>query len=342
MYAAGSPTRVTKTVVVTGASAGGGRAIAVAFAKRGARVALLARGEAGLKAAQDECLSAGADSAIVVPCDVADADAVDRAAERVERELGPVDVWVNNAMVSVFARTWDIKADEFQRVIAVNLLGTVHGTQAALRQMRPRNRGVIVQVGSTLAYRGIPLQGPYCASKHGIQGFTDSLRPELMRHSPGVKVTMVQLPALNTPQFSWVRTRLPRHPQPVAPIFQPEVAGAAVVWAAEHAPRELNVTGRTGLIRALNAVAPGALDWYLARTNEDAQQTDEPVDVAHWDDNLTAPLDGERDHGTHGIFDGKAHKASPEVWVRTHLPLVAGGLALVGAAAAGIGLARRR
>jgi short-subunit dehydrogenase len=259
----------------------------------------------------------------------------------VERELGPVDVWVNNAMVSVFARTWDITAEEFQRVISVNLLGTVHGTQAALRQMRPRGRGVIVQVGSTLAYRGIPLQGPYCASKHAIQGFTDSLRPELMRHSPGVKVTMVQLPALNTPQFSWVRTRLPRHPQPVPPIFQPEVAGEAVVWAAEHAPRELNVTGRTGLIRALNAVAPGALDWYLARTNEDAQQTDEPVDPAHWADNLDRPRDGERDHGAHGIFDAQSHRVSPEVWVRTHLPWVAGGLAAAGLLTGGL-LARRR
>jgi NAD(P)-dependent dehydrogenase (short-subunit alcohol dehydrogenase family) len=334
---------VAKTVVVTGASAGCGRAIAVAFAKRGAQVALLARGEAGLKAAQDECLSAGAESAIVVPCDVADARAVDQAADLVERELGPVDVWVNNAMVSVFARTWDITPEEFHRVISVNLLGAVHGTQAALRQMRPRGQGVIVQVGSTLAYRGIPLQGPYCASKHAIQGFTDSLRPELMRHSPGVKVTMVQLPALNTPQFSWVRTRLPGHPQPVPPIFQPEVAGEAVVWAAEHTPRELNVTGRTSLIRALNAVAPGALDRYLARTNEEAQQTDELVETADWEDNLTAPRDAERDCGAHGVFDRKAHRWSPEVWVRTHLPLVAaaGGLALAGAVAAVSRTARR-
>jgi NAD(P)-dependent dehydrogenase (short-subunit alcohol dehydrogenase family) len=328
------------TVVITGASAGAGRATAVAFAKRGARVALIARGEAGLKAAQEECLAAGAHQALAIPCDVADADAVDRAAERVRAELGPVDVWVNNAMVSVFARTWDITAAEFRRVVEVNLLGTVNGTLAALRQMRPRNQGVIILVGSTLAYRGIPLQGPYCATKHGIQGFFDSLRPELMRDCPGVKVSMVQLPALNTPQFSWVRTRLPRHPQPVPPIFQPEVAAEAIVWAAQHTPRELNVTGRTSVIRMLNAVVPGALEWYLARTNVEAQQTDEPIDRAHWQDNLHAPVDADRDHGPHGIFDSQAHRFSPEVWARTHLPLVAGVLAAAGAAAA-IGLKRR-
>jgi NAD(P)-dependent dehydrogenase (short-subunit alcohol dehydrogenase family) len=328
------------TVVVTGASAGAGRATACAFAKRGARVALLARGEAGLKAAQDECLALGASQALAIPCDVADAEAVDRAAEQVRDELGPVDVWVNNAMVSVFARTWDITAAEFRRVVEVNLLGTVHGTQAALRQMRPRNKGVIVQVGSTLAYRGIPLQGPYCSTKHAIQGFVDSLRPELLRDCPGVKVTMVQMPALNTPQFSWVRTRLPRHPQPVPPIFQPEVAAEAIVWASQHTPRELNVTGRTSLIRALNAIAPNALEWYLARTNVDAQQTDEPIDPAHWVDNLERPGDADRDHGPHGIFDDKAHKFSPELWVRTHLPLV-GGIAAAVAAGTAVALRRR-
>jgi NAD(P)-dependent dehydrogenase (short-subunit alcohol dehydrogenase family) len=327
-------TFANSTVVVTGASAGNGRATARAFAKRGARVALIARGEAGLKAAQEECLALGARQALAVPCDVADAEAVDAAAERIRDELGPVDVWVNNAMVSVFARTWDITAAEFRRVVEVNLLGTVYGTLAALRQMRPRNAGVIVQVGSTLAYRGIPLQAPYCSTKHGIQGFVDSLRPELLRDCPGVKVTMVQLPAINTPQFSWVRTRLPRHPQPVPPIFQPEVTAEAIVWASEHAPRELNVTGRTSLVRMLNAVAPGALEWYLARTNVDAQQTDEPIDPAHWRDNLDSPGDGDQDHGAHGIFDDKAHTFSPEAWARTHLPLVAGAGALLATAAA--------
>jgi len=317
-------TLANSTGVVTGASAGNGRATARAFAKRGARVALIARGEAGLKAAQEECLALGARQAIAVPCDMADAEAVDAAAERIRDELGPIDVWVNNAMVSVFARTWDIKASEFRRVVEVNLLGTVYGTLAALRQMRPRNSGVIVQIGSTLAYRGIPLQAPYCSTKHGIQGFVDSLRPELLRDCPGVKVTMVQLPAINTPQFSWVRTRLPRHPQPVPPIFQPEVTAEAVVWASEHTPRELNVTGRTGLIRMLNAVAPNALEWYLARTNIDAQQTDEPIDPAHWRDNLESPADADHDHGAHGIFDSQAHRFSPEVWARTHLPLLAG------------------
>jgi NAD(P)-dependent dehydrogenase (short-subunit alcohol dehydrogenase family) len=319
------------TVVVTGASAGNGRATARAFARRGARVALIARGEAGLKAAQEECLALGARQALAIACDVADAEAVDAAAERIRDELGPVDVWVNNAMVSVFARTWDISASEFRRVVEVNLLGTVYGTLAALRQMRRRNTGVIVQVGSTLAYRGIPLQAPYCSTKHGIQGFVDSLRPELLRDCPGVKVTMVQLPALNTPQFSWVRTRLPRHPQPVPPIFQPEVTAEAIVWASRHAPRELNVTGRTSLIRMLNAIAPGALDRYLARTNVDAQQTDEPVDLAHRQDNLDSPVDGDRDHGAHGIFDDRAHRFSPETWARTHLPVVAGVGALLAA-----------
>ena len=329
------------TVVITGASAGVGRAVAHAFAQRGARLGLLARGETGLLAAREQCLALGATHVVTVPCDVADAEAVDRAAAQMRDELGPVDVWVNNAMVSVFARTWDITAAEFRRVIEVNVLGTVHGTLAALRQMRPRGRGVIVQVGSALAYRGIPLQSAYCASKHAIQGFVDALRPELLRDCPGVKVTMVQLPALNTPQFSWVRTRLPRHPQPVPPIFQPEIAAEAVVWASKHAPRELNVTARTGLVRLLNAVAPGLLDWYLARTGIEGQQADEPIDPAHWRDNLDRPLDADRDYGPHGIFGERARAFSPEVWVRTHLPLVAGAGALAAAGVTALVRARR-
>jgi NAD(P)-dependent dehydrogenase (short-subunit alcohol dehydrogenase family) len=325
---------VNRTVVITGASAGAGRAMAQAFAAHGDRVGIIARGAAGLAAAERDCLDRGAPAVLGVKCDVADAAAVDAAAQRIADTLGPIDVWVNNAMLSVFAPAWQIRPEEYRRVLDVNLLGTVHGTLAALRHMRSRGTGVIVQIGSTLAYRGIPLQAAYCASKHGIQGFCDSLRSELLREYPGIRVTMVQLPALNTPQFSWVRSRLPRHPQPVPPIFQPEVAAEAVLWAAEHAPREMNVTGRTSLIRALNAVGPNLLERIMARSTVDAQQTDEPVDPRTRKDNLDAPLDGDRDAGAHGDFDDQAIRFSPVLWASTHRGAVATAAAgLAGAAA---------
>jgi hypothetical protein len=238
-------------------------------------------------------------------------------------------------MVSVFAPVWEITAAEFRRVTEVTYLGTVHGTLAALRHMRPRRRGAIVQVGSALAYRGIPLQAAYCASKHAIQGFNDSLRAELLHEYPGITLSMVQLPAINTPQFSWVRTRLPRHPQPVPPIFQPEVAADAVVWAADHGVRELNVGGPTLRARIGDAIAPGLLDHLLARSGVgfDAQQTDTPIDRSTWRDNLDRPEDEERDRGAHGIFDDQAKDRSLELWAATHRPTPGLFLAGLGVAA---------
>ncbi|MEW2386153.1 SDR family oxidoreductase [Micromonospora sp. NPDC047707] len=324
---------MTQTVVVTGASAGVGRAVARAYAERGGRLALLARGEAGLAAAERDCRERGAADVRTYRVDVADAGAVQQAADDVAHRWGRIDVWVNNAMVSVFAPTWEITAAEFQRVTEVNYLGTVHGTLAALRHMRAHGHGAIVQVGSALAYRGIPLQSAYCASKHAIQGFNDSLRAELLHDCPGVRLSMVQLPAINTPQFSWVRTRLPRHPQPVPPIFAPEVAARAIRWAADHGVRELNVGGPTWRARLGNVLFPGLLDRKLARDGYDSQQTDTPVDPATWQDNLDRPGDDERDHGPAGVFTDRARRRSAALWLGTHKPAVSG------FAAAGLSLA---
>ncbi|MGK5676231.1 SDR family oxidoreductase [Micromonospora sp. URMC 106] len=331
---------MTQTVVVTGASAGVGRAVARRYAERGARLALLARGEAGLAAAARDCRELGASEVRTYRVDVADAGAVQQAADDVVHRFGGIDVWVNNAMVSVFAPAWEIPAPEFRRVTEVNYLGTVHGTLAALRHMRARGRGAIVQVGSALAYRGIPLQSAYCASKHAIQGFNDSLRAELLHDCPGVKLSMVQLPAINTPQFSWVRTRLPRHPQPVPPIFAPEVAARAIVWAADHGPRELNVGGPTWRARLGDIVAPGLLDRKLARDGYDSQQTETPIDRAAWRDNLDRPGDDEQDRGAEGVFTDRARTRSAALWVGTHKPAVSG-LALAGLALALTALTRR-
>jgi NAD(P)-dependent dehydrogenase (short-subunit alcohol dehydrogenase family) len=319
---------MSRTVVITGASAGIGRATAQAYARRGDRIALLARGQAGLAAAERECHDLGAERAMALQCDVADGAAVDMAAAHAAAELGPIDVWVNNAMVSVFAPAWEITPAEYRRVIEVNYLGAVFGTLAALRQMRPRGHGTIVEVGSALAYRGIPLQAPYCASKHAIEGFVESLRSELLHDCPDIRVTMVQLPAVNTPQFSWVRTRLPRHPQPVPPIFQPELAARAIVWASEHRPREVNVGFPTLKTRVANALAPGLLDRYLARKGYSSQMTGEPVHPDQWHDNIDKPMDAERDFGAHGVFDDRAQKWSPQLWAVTHKPAVATAAAL--------------
>src|ERR687886_164259 len=289
-----------EVVVVTGASAGVGRATVQAFAKRGARVGLIARGRAGLEGAKNEVESFGG-KAMVLPTDVADADAVEKAAQKVEEELGPIDVWVNNAMVSVFSPVREMTAEEFRRVTEVTYLGYVYGTMAALKWMLPRDRGTIVQVGSALAYRGIPLQAAYCGAKHAIQGFTESLRAELLHDGSGVKVTMVQLPALNTPQFGWTRSRLPSKAQPVPPIYQPEVAaeGEAIFWPPHHDRRELYVGLSTSIVLLGNKLAPGLGDRYLARTGYDSQQTGEPRDPA-LPDNLWEPVDAERDYGAHG------------------------------------------
>ena len=326
--------RNARVVVVTGASAGVGRATVRAFAARGAYLGLIARGEDGLAAARREVEAAGG-RALALPVDVARADQVELAAAAVEEELGPIDVWVNNAMVSVFSPVKEMTAAEFRRVTVVTYLGYVHGTLAALRRMLPRDRGVIVQVGSALAYRGIPLQAAYCGAKHAIQGFTESLRSELLHDKSNVRVTMVQMPALNTPQFTWVRTRLPNCPQPVPPIYQPELAAEAVVWAAEHDRREVNVGLPTALVLLGNKVVPGLLDRYLARTNYQAQQTDRPVDPNR-PDNLLRPVPG--DHGAHGPFYDRAHAADPQWWLTTHRGLVA---AFAAGAAGALGLALR-
>ncbi|MBD0348284.1 MAG: SDR family oxidoreductase [Thermoleophilia bacterium] len=324
-------------VVITGASSGVGRACAREFARRGARIGLIARGRDGLEAARREVEELGG-RALISALDVADAEAVEAAAAAIEAQLGPIDVWVNNAMLSVFSPIAELSADEVRRVTEVTYLGYVHGTLAALRHMRPRDRGVIIQVGSALAYRAIPLQAAYCAAKHAIEGFTESLRCELLHDKTNVRVTMVQLPALNTPHFSVVRTRLPRHPKPVPPIFQPELAARAVVFAAEHPRRELWVGGST--VRALlgNKLAPGLLDRYLARNGYAAQQTTEPVERDRRD-NLAGALPGDR--GAHGIFDGEAHARSLQFLTVTHPRMLAAG-AVAAAAAAVLGLRRAR
>jgi NAD(P)-dependent dehydrogenase (short-subunit alcohol dehydrogenase family) len=315
----------SEVVIVTGASAGIGRATAQAFAKRGARIGLLARGRDGLKGAKTEVESAGG-KALVLPTDVSDAEAVEAAAVEVEEELGPIDVWVNNAMVSVFSPAKDMTAEEFRRVTEVTYLGCVFGTLAALKRMLPRNRGSIVQVGSALAYRAIPLQSAYCGSKHAIQGFTESLRSELLHDRSDIQLTMVQMPALNTPQFGWVKSRLPRHPQPVPPIFQPEVAAEAIVWAAHHDRSELWVGWPAVKAILGNKVIPRELDHYLAWTGYDSQQTDEPLSPER-KDNLWEPVDDGEDRGVHGGFDDRAHPRSYQWWANTHR----GGLALAGA-----------
>src|SRR5256884_4250096 len=262
-----------RTVVITGASAGVGRAAALEFAREGAQIGLLARGRAGLEAAKNDVEQLGG-SALVLPVDVADAEAVDSAAMEIEQRLGPIDVWVNNAMASVFSPVKQMTAEEFKRVTEVTYLGYVYGTLAALRRMLPRNRGVIVQVGSALAYRGIPLQSAYCAAKHAVQGFCDSLRCELLHDNSGVRLTMVQLPALNTPQFGWVKSRLPRKAQPVPPIFQPEVAAEAIYFAAHNPRREFYVGAPSVAVIVGNKFVPGLLDHYLARSGYDSQQYD--------------------------------------------------------------------
>jgi len=326
------------TIVVTGASAGVGRATARAFGARGDRIALLARGQDGLNAARREVEGAGG-TGLPLPTDVADPDQVEAAAQRAEQELGPIDVWVNDAMTSIFAPTWEIAPDEFRRATEVTYLGFVWGTMTALRRMRARDRGTIVQVGSALAYRGIPLQSAYCGAKHAVEGFTESLRTELLNEGSNVAVTMVQLPGLNTPQFETVRTRLPRHPRPVAPVYQPEVAAKAIVWAADHPRREIKVGASTAITVAGNKVLPGLGDWYLARTAVDGQQTQDPVNGDR-PDNLFAPVPG--DHGARGRFDDEAKPRSAQLWLTTHKGVLAAGAGVAAAAAAGAAAVLRR
>jgi NAD(P)-dependent dehydrogenase (short-subunit alcohol dehydrogenase family) len=324
-----------QVVVITGASAGVGRATARRFADKGAAVALLARGRERLEATAREVEEAGG-QALVIPVDVAGADALEAAAGRAEDELGPIDVWVNNAMVTLYAPVAQTSPDEFRRATEVTYLGSVWGTMAALTCMRPRDRGTIVQVGSALAYRGIPLQAAYCGAKHALQGFYDSLRTELMHEGSGIRIAIVQLPALNTPQFSWGRTKMPREPQPVPPIFQPEVAAEAVVWAAHNPRRELYVGWPTVKVIVGEKLAPGLADRYLARTGVDAQQTDEPVPPDRRD-NLFEPAPG--DFAAHGKFDDRAKPRSLQLWASVHRGWI--GAAGAGLLATALGAWRR-
>ncbi len=318
-----------EVVVVTGATAGVGRATVRAFARRGAHVGILARGEDGLEAAKREVEAAGG-RALAVPTRVADAEAVERAAEQVEDELGPIDVWVNNAMTSVFAEFVDIEPEEYRRVTDVVYHGQVYGTRAALRRMLPRDRGSIVLVGSALAYRGIPLQSAYCGAKHATQGMFDSVRAELLHRKSNVQITMVQMPALNTPQFGWVRSKLPKKAQPVPPIYQPEIAADAIVWAAHHDRRELYVGYPTVVAILGNKLCPGLGDWYLGKTGYKSQQTDEPKDPDRTD-NLFEPVAG--DHGAHGTFGARSTPMSAQLWAaKNKYWLTAAGAACAGLA----------
>ncbi|MFE2025364.1 SDR family oxidoreductase [Streptomyces hygroscopicus] len=324
-----------QVVVVTGASAGVGRATARAFGARGAAVALLARGQRGLEQAAQEVRTAGG-RALPLVVDVADAEAVDSAAQQVEDRFGPIDVWVNAAFTTVFAPATEIRPDELRRATEVTYFGFVHGTQAALRRMLPRDRGTVVQVGSALAYRSVPLQAVYCGAKAAIRGFTDSLRCELMHDGSRVRVTMAHLPGVNTPQFSWVLTRLPRHPRPVAPVYQPEVAAEGILYAAGHPERrEYWIGGSTVATLLGQRFAAGLLDRYLARTGYDSQQTDEPVAPSRAV-NLWKPVDDAHgaDHGPHGVFDREAHSRSPQLWASRHRRPLALGAAAGGAVGA--------
>jgi NAD(P)-dependent dehydrogenase (short-subunit alcohol dehydrogenase family) len=316
-----------RVVVVTGASAGVGRATVRAFAREGASVGLIARDTGGLHAAAREVDQAGG-RGLAVAADVADAQQVEAAAARIEQELGPIDVWVNNAMTTIFGRVADVTPEEFKRATEVTYLGTVYGTMAALRRMLPRDAGRIIQVGSALVYRSIPLQAAYCGAKHAIAGFTDSLRSELLHDHKNILLTMVQLPAMNTPQFTWCRSKMPRQPQPVPPIFQPEVAAERIVWASHHNRREVWVGVPTVIAIGANKVAPALGDRYLARTGFDSQQTHEPV-PANRPDNLFEPLPG--DFGAHGVFGQQAHSKAATTWLSEHKGITA----LAGAAAIG-------
>jgi NAD(P)-dependent dehydrogenase (short-subunit alcohol dehydrogenase family) len=323
-----------RVVVVTGGSAGIGRAIVQEFGRQKASVAILARGRQGVASAAAEVEASGG-RAVGIPTDVTDFQAVEKAASEVEERLGPIDVWVNVAFTSVFAPFTEISPDEYRRVTEVAYLGYVYGTQVALSRMLPRDRGVIIQVGSALAKRSIPLQSAYCGAKHAIVGFTESVRCELINSNSRVKISVVQMPGVNTPQFSWVLSRLPRHPQPVPPIYQPEVAAAVVAYAADHPRKEIWVGGSTVATLLAQKFAAPLLDRYLGRTGFQSQQTDQPADP-HRRVNLWEPVDGTDtgDYGAHGIFDDRSHGRSYQTWATTHRGAVAAGAAGVGAAIA--------
>ncbi|MEU4348150.1 SDR family oxidoreductase [Streptomyces sp. NPDC023838] len=331
-----------QTVVITGASAGVGRATARLFARRGANIALLARGRAGLDATAAEVEEAGG-RALVLPTDAAHHEEVEKAAELTEAEFGPIDVWINVAFTSVFAPFTEIGPEEFQRVTDVAYLGFVNGTRAALDRMVPRDRGAVVQVGSALGERSIPLQSAYCGAKHAVNGFTSSVRTELLHTGSHVRITVVQLPAVNTPQFSWVLSRLPKHPQPVPPIYQPEVVARTIAYAADHPGRKQYYVGASTVATLwANRFVPALLDRYLARTGYSSQQTDSPEPV-HGPGNLWKPLDDRPgdDHGAHGAFDESATPRSVQAALARHPALTAGAGALAAAAVLRWSSARR-
>lgn len=319
-----------RVVVVTGASAGVGRATVQAFARQGASIGLLARGHEGLEGARKDVEAAGG-KALVLPTDMADPDQVEAAATKVEGTFGPIDIWINVAMASVFSPFKEMKPEEFKRVTEVTYLGQVYGTMAALRRMLPRDHGRIIQVGSALAYRGIPLQSAYCGAKHAIQGFTESVRCELIHDNSNVKITMVQLPAVNTPQFGWVKSRLPNKAQPVPPIYQPEVIADAITYIADHYRRQLYIGLSTVIVIMGNKFAAGFGDWYLGKTGYKSQQTNQKADPNR-PNNLWAPVDESRDYGAHGAFDDRASGKSWQLWADMHR----GTLALAGAGLASV------
>ncbi|HEY3780364.1 MAG TPA: SDR family oxidoreductase [Fimbriimonadaceae bacterium] len=318
-----------EVVVITGATAGIGRATARRFGAERAKVALLARGEDRLQSTKEEIERAGG-QAIAIPTDVADPAQIEAAAEQVEKELGPIDIWINNAMTAVFAPVWQMEPEEYKRVTEVTYLGQVYGALAALKRMRTRNKGKLVFVGSALAYRGIPLQSSYGASKHAIQGFVDSLRTELLHENSGIDLTMVQLSGFNTPQFSWVKSKLPNHPRPLGACFQPEVAAEGIFWAAHHKRRELMIGFPAVEAIYGNKLLPQYADWMLSRGGFEGQQTDQPV-PADRPNNLWEPVPG--NFGAHGIFEDEAKENSPQLALTTHrkqVVAVAGSLAALG------------
>lgn len=334
-------TRKAEVIVITGASAGVGRAIACAFGKRRAHIGLLARGHEGLACACQDVEKLGG-QALALSTDVSDAEQVEAAAREVEERFGPIDVWVNDAMVSVFSPFVEMQPEEFKRVTEATYLGCVYGTMAALKRMVPRNSGRVIQIGSALAYRSIPLQSAYCGAKHAIRGFTDSVRCELLHDKSSVRITMVQLPAVNTPQFGWVKNRLPRKAQPVPPIYEPELIANAVTWVADHYRRELFLGWNTVMIIQGNKLFPALGDRYLSKTGYKSQQTDQPVDPRS-PNNLREPVDEQRDYGVHGAFDRQARRSSWQIWADTHPGLLAVlGSTGLASLASGFALLRRR